>query len=507
MYITIFMKKFWKKYHKWVGLFFAIFVLNFCFSGIILNHRKAFSRCELSRTWMPKDYSFKNWNNGIIRGAEPLDEHSTLLYGETGIWKTDSSLSAFTSFNEGLDEGIDNRKIRNILTMPDGSIWCSALWDIYRIAPDGKSWFKQELPGNKDRLTDIASRGDTLVAMTRDRIYEALPPYTEFTVYELPAPKGYTGKVGLFRQVWLLHSGELFGLVGKLIVDALALILIFLSITGIIFTVAPKCIKRRRMKQKNTAGAVKTMKFSTKWHIKIGTWLFVPTLILAVTGMCLRPPMMFPFVMTSSKPIPGTTLDSDNAWHDKLRSIRWDEQESEWLLSTSEGFFKTPDFETTPILEPVAPPLSPEGINVFEKCNEEEWLIGSFAGLYRWNRQTGAITDYMNDEAYDPTKRSFYGTAVANGFSREIVSGKEIVFDYGKGAITRTGEVSGLPEMPEEMKKQPMSLWNFGLELHVGRCYTPFIGPLSSMFVFIAGLLLTLTLISGYVLRPKRKKK
>ena len=33
------MKNFWKKYHKWVGLFFSFFILMFCFSGIVLNHR------------------------------------------------------------------------------------------------------------------------------------------------------------------------------------------------------------------------------------------------------------------------------------------------------------------------------------------------------------------------------------------------------------------------------------------------------------------------------------
>ena len=45
------MKNFWKKYHKWVGLFFSFFILMFCFSGIVLNHRTLFSKAEVSRNW------------------------------------------------------------------------------------------------------------------------------------------------------------------------------------------------------------------------------------------------------------------------------------------------------------------------------------------------------------------------------------------------------------------------------------------------------------------------
>ena len=43
------MKNFWKKYHKWVGLFFSFFILMFCFSGIVLNHRTLFSKVEVNR--------------------------------------------------------------------------------------------------------------------------------------------------------------------------------------------------------------------------------------------------------------------------------------------------------------------------------------------------------------------------------------------------------------------------------------------------------------------------
>ena len=84
------MKNFWKKYHKWVGLFFSFFILMFCFSGIVLNHRTLFSKAEVSRNWMPESYHYKNWNNGIIKGTLRLPDGKILAYGNAGVWKTDS---------------------------------------------------------------------------------------------------------------------------------------------------------------------------------------------------------------------------------------------------------------------------------------------------------------------------------------------------------------------------------------------------------------------------------
>jgi hypothetical protein len=50
----------WKKYHRWFGLVLSVFMLVFCVSGIILNHRQLFAGCEVSRSLMPSAYHIKN---------------------------------------------------------------------------------------------------------------------------------------------------------------------------------------------------------------------------------------------------------------------------------------------------------------------------------------------------------------------------------------------------------------------------------------------------------------
>lgn len=61
--------------------------------------------------------------------------------------------------------------------------------------------------------------------------------------------------------------------------------------------------------------------------------------------------------------------------------------------------------------------------------------------------------------------------------------------------------------MPEILEKQPMSLWNFALELHVGRMYSSLLGPVSGMFIFLSGLLSIMVLVSGLILHNRYKNK
>lgn len=44
-----------------------------------------------------------------------------------------------------------------------------------------------------------------------------------------------------------------------------------------------------------------------------------------------------------------------------------------------------------------APTVSPMGITVFEKDSaSDEWIVGSFSGLYRWNIMSGRVVDYFS---------------------------------------------------------------------------------------------------------------
>ena len=558
----------WKKYHRWLGLVLSVFMLVFCVSGIILNHREVFSGCEVSRKWLPASYYIKNFNNGVVKGTVVKNQKtasdsteqslaveknpsvhanssespdSVLVYGCAGVFLTDSRLSTWQDFNAGLPESIDERNVRHVVKAKDGSLWCAALRDVYRYDENSHRWKKVELPGNEERIMDVALAKDsmTVVALTRSRVFTIVPfvQYGEIVkigkssseTYRveskiIPAPKKYEPKTTLFKLVWHLHSGEFFGLPGKLVVDAIALVLIVLSITGILLFILPYGIRRAkklaakaRMKRLG-----KQFAWNMKWHNKIGYVTIVLTLWIAITGMCLRPPLMVPLVLSK---LPQAVGEDGNVWQDKLRAIRWDAVQGDWLVSTSEGFLRVDeDFSQAPKMLPddECPKLSPMGVTVWESDGKGGWIVGSFRGIYRWNpvnHSLNQILDYFTGKPSEETSMIPISDNLVCGYSEDFLGGKPLVFDFAKGVEDAKGQAVALcNDEPKTSRNEesmsdlicetaPMSLWNVALELHVGRCYSPFLGPLSDLFVFLSGLLITLVLLSGYIISHRRRKK
>ena len=599
----------WKKYHRWFGLVLSVFMLVFCVSGIILNHREAFSGCEVSRKWLPASYHIKNFNNGVVKGTVVKNQKtasdsteqslaveknpsvhanssespdSVLVYGCAGVFLTDSQLSTWQDFNRGLPASIDERNVRHLVQARDGSLWCAALRDVYRYDENSQGWKKVELPGNEERIMDVALGKNSIqvVALTRSRIFEITPIASNIDVSEspsslvssakggvsekspdifekksggfsekvgtflgkyrveakiIPAPKNYEPKTTLFKLVWHLHSGEFFGLPGKLVVDAIALVLIVLSITGILLFILPygirraKKVKSEERRVKNSLAAKNRMKrlgkqfaWNMKWHNKIGYVTIVLTLWIAITGMCLRPPLMVPLVLSK---LPQTVGEDGNVWQDKLRAIRWDAVQGDWLVSTSEGFLRVDeDFSQAPKMLPAdeCPKLSPMGVTVWESDGKGGWIVGSFRGIYRWNpvnHSLNQILDYFTGKPSVETSMIPISDNLVCGYSEDFLGGKPLVFDFAKGVEDAKGQAVALcNDEPKTSRNEesmsdlicetaPMSLWNVALELHVGRCYSPFLGPLSDLFVFLSGLLITLVLLSGYIISHRRRKK
>lgn len=112
------MIRFFRKYHKLLGLFFSLFLFMFALSGIVLNHRKFFSRISVSRNILPPNYRFDNWNNGSLKGAFQLSDDTIIIYGGAGMWLTNPSYNTFEAFTLGLKKGVDSRNTGRIVPVP-----------------------------------------------------------------------------------------------------------------------------------------------------------------------------------------------------------------------------------------------------------------------------------------------------------------------------------------------------------------------------------------------------
>lgn len=477
----------------------SFFILMFCASGLILNHRNLVAGCDVSRKALPAAYRIRNYNNGVVKGTVSLDGDSVLLFGNTGVMKGDQDLNTVRDFSSGFPEGVDLRNVRNIVRTRESTLYCAARSGLYR--HDGRQWRPVALPGNRERVSDVALTEDStgVVVLTRSDVY-ASTPSGSFRKLRLMPAAGQEKKVTLFKTVWHLHSGQLFGLPGILVVDAVAIVMIFLCVTGIIIFILPYSIRRSAAAKVKRKAAV--MKWNFRWHNSVGYWTVVLTLLIAVTGTFLRPPLMVPLVLGKSAPVPGTVMDSDNLWHDRLRAIRWDSARKRWLLSTSDGFFTVDrDFRDAPrdFGNAIVPPVSPMGVNVLIEKAPGEWLVGSFTGMYVWEPDSGRVTDWFTGKPYRKKKA---GPPVSDrmvaGYTADLASGAPTVFDYTRGA-------EGLPPMPAVMEERPMSLWNVAQEVHTGRIYDALSGPVAPLFIFLAGTSAIAVLVSGLILYRRRR--
>lgn len=494
------MYKFFRKTHKWVGLIIALLIIIFSISGIILNHRELLSSSDVDRSNLPDAFRYTNWNNAAVRATVKLNENRFLTYGNIGVFQTDSTFSKFTDFNTGFPAGIDNRKIFKIL-QTNKVLLAGTLFGLYSYNFEKKLWIKIPLPLHEENVVDILQKGDSNIVLTRSHLL-VTTNLKQFSTVNLPPPENYDNKVGLFKTLWVIHSGEIYGEIGKLLVDLMALVFIFLSVGGVILFFSKRQLKKTKT-DKPKQESIKIMhKWNLKWHNKIG-WITVIFLILTtLTGMFLRPPLLIAIAYNRIAKMPFTELDTPNPWFDVLRRVMYIPEEEQFIISTSEGFYSfDKDFKNKAKMFEIQPPASVMGVTVCEQLNAENIMVGSFEGLFSWNFKTGEVFDLIKKQPYyAPVKKGPpVGDYKISGFSTDY-KGQPIAFEYQHGAIN-INEESKFTPMPENViENAPMSLWNLALEVHTGRIYSAFLGMFYILVVPLGGILILLTLIGGIVI-------
>lgn len=497
------MVQFFRKYHKWLGIVISLFILLFAFSGIVLNHRRMFAPYDVNRTHLPQEYKYTNWNNAAVKASLKINRDSILIYGNIGIWLTDSSFSEYSDFSTGFPEGMDNRKVSIVFRNHNHHLFAGTLFGLYHYEESGKYWEKMELPIKEEHIVDITEKGDTLLILSRSFLLRTLD-LSNFELIPLPPPAAYDNKIGLFKTLWVIHSGEIWGLPGILVVDLVGIIFIFLSLTGLLYFILPA---GKREKLKKSKSILKIISFSLKWHNKVG-WITVILLFLTVsTGMFLRPPLLAVIAEARVGKIPHTELSDPNPWYDKLRAILFDADRQIYILATNEGVFHSLDASLRKIQKyEFQPPLSIMGVTAFCKFDSNSILLGSFEGLFVWNPDTGTIYDYIKKQPYQEKKDrgAPLGEFLVSGYSSDFPGG-EVYFDFNKGAKLIASE-SDFSVMPEQISELPMSLWNFALEIHTARIYKFLFGDLYILFIPLAGLIIQFILISGFIVWYKKHR-
>lgn len=490
-----------------MGLIFALFLIIYSLSGIVLNHRDLLSGMDVTRKVMPKSYTYQNWNLGALRGSEQIGNDSILLYGNMGVWLADGKLQNLREYANGLPEGMDNRKIFKIYKSNRGNLYLASLRGAYQW--DGGLWKKIAIETEDERFVDITEKNGEIVYLSRSFVFTGPDKVgnLHFQKTTLLNPAGYDHKIGLFKTLWFIHSGEIYGHWGKLLVDLLGLVFILLSLGGVVYFFMPRRIKKKYQQGESITQMKGFHRWNIRWHNKLGYWFIFFLLITTITGIFLRPPGLIFIASSKVGKIPFTSLATPNAWFDKLRAIHFDEERGVFLLLTDERAFELDqNMKQAPKAYDFQVPISIMGVTVLEKITTDTYLVGSFAGLFEWNPKRKLLYDFQYQKEYSPVKTM--GPPIQNSSISGWISdayGNYFYTDYDNGIIAMNPQIQ-TPHMPQVIKESPISLWNLALEIHTGRYFSFLLGMFYILIVPIVGLSTIFILISGLIVWWKKYK-
>jgi hypothetical protein len=191
-----------------------------------------------------------------------------------------------------------------------------------------------------------------------------------------------------------LHTGEVLGFPGKLLMDVSAVAFVFLAISGIYMWYVPwryRLYKRWNLPRPKQRSQL--LGWFSRNHNSIGIWTSPVVILVGVTGLLITIPivMVLSDVAVGKKWAPG--MQGGSPWQHEIHSAIYDEHRNSIIIA-ADGFWEAPASFSQPF-QPLenAPTASVMGVNTFQQDPSGDYIVGSFGGLFRWNREDDAIEE------------------------------------------------------------------------------------------------------------------
>jgi hypothetical protein len=483
--------------HKYVGLALLLVFLFMGGTGILINHPSLLSPWSVPASWLGESYQYVNWNRFSFRDSVLADDGGMYIAGKMGVWYSPGKDLAFKEMNRGLPNSFYLRDINTLLAVEfkgENRMFAGGRSGLFYLDQNADSWLP--VKGVADvEIVDLLLTEGQIMAFGPHGCYvaavsEEAPVFAQSAVQIESKGQWVPG----YRILFELHSGKLFGLPGRLLVDAVALLLIFLCFSALYIWFVPW--RKRRFKSPRKKNRWLSTLYS--YHLSIGIWITLPLFLIAGSGAFIRPPLI---LFSSIIPIPLATLAGKTP--EILRAAMSDD--GDLVLATRDGWYKG-SLTFIPPLQAVTPPVPVFGMGttVLESLSDNQLLVGSFSGLYKWNVGDGTGVDLDGNIA--PTKAGLMpGKVMA---AAAIV--RDGVFtgyaDYKRGLRKLDNTPILNRPFPVEQLENRTSLYHFLFELHNGRFLRDTIGVWYILYVPLVGMALMLVVVTGTFDWLKRKK-
>ncbi len=494
--------------HKYYALLTFLFCIWMALSGILLNHPQLLKKYSLANQIMPANYQYYNWNRMSWRDSVFSGNHDNILYvgGKEGVWQSLNQGKSFHPLNAGFPTNVYERDTLSLLlatNQQQETLYAGTKSGLFYFS--NERWQRVDHLAFKDKaVVELLQIDNRILAFTDSSAYQAdataEPPV--FTPLTLPRDLDSTPTVSLFRWLLKIHDGSIFGLPGRLFVDFIGLALIFISLSGILIWYVPWRKKRRQA----TFFSGKIFAFNFRWHLKLGIASAIFIIIIALSGALVRPPLLIAIVRLT---IPATLMpefDPENPWAGQIQRATYLKGKKELIIASKQGLFRGSIDSPTPFVKiPAALPIHGMGAMVFEALDDHNLLIGSFSGLYIWDTRQETIMQLKskatrgNPDWGKPLMVT--GAAIYHGQPL-------LVADYNDGLKPLRRRLQLRPAMPDDIRSESrISLWNALFELHNGRIFEQFIGPLYWLIIPIGGISLLIITLSGVLNWLRRRRR
>jgi hypothetical protein len=485
-----------KPIHKYAGLALGIFLIWMSLSGILLNHPGLIADISVPKWLVPGHYHLENWNRSSLVDADYFADNPSEIYigGRQGVWLSENYGKSFRPMMDGaFPESRYLRKTRDILAYKINRkqiLFAATAGGLF--AYQEGSWQRMITDDEREDFRKIINTGKELLAFTKNRIYKSQLDEIKFERLKTSRSEK-ENKMTLVEFFFELHGGGAWGLPGKIIYDITGIAVIFLSLSALYIWVFPKRWKPEFLQKPHLR---RLFKYLFKYHLKIGIIFAVILLLIAATGLFMRPPLIVALLDGSvpKKYYPG--IRHESPWHRKIRNAMHDKRNNKIIIDATDGYWTAPDDFSQPF-DKEAPPVAifPMGATVFNVDKNGDYLIGSFLGLFRIDHDNGEINDVINGDEVKIENAARPGDNMVTGYF--CLPDGEYVNTHYQGLKKLDGDNTKFI-MPELMKKDyRMPLWNYMFELHNGRIFKGFIGGWYILFVPVGALLFLFISFTG----------
>lgn len=497
-----------KAIHKWTSIIIALLMLYMGVSGILLNHPELIGPVSVSSTFIPDNYKVENWNRSSIAELKfsKFNPSISVIGGYEGVY---ISKDAGKNYNKMPQNGLPSsqyyNKTKTVYLLENESgikgVLAGTFGGLYYYDFSKSIWNKVNLSEEHHKIVKIIDYKDKIAVFSASGA-ALIDPNNLNNIQNIKLAKNeQETKLTLIEFFFQLHTGEIWGLPGKLLFDIAGIILIFLSISGLYIWLSPKTSKLRiRLSDHASKTKWSIYKFFFKYHLKLGIYSAAVLLIIGVTGFFMRPPgiaaIMNGDIAVSSIPL----VKMDNPWQERIRNAMYDKNSDRVIIDAKDGFWISENGIDATYSRTAPPvPIFAMGATVLEQDTNGDYLIGSFAGLFRVSPESGRSIDAMTGKAPYNVSLVRPGSNLITSYFKTPI-GEEFVTTHFEGIIpvnSPFGMGNRFQVADGTMNDFSMSLWNYLFEVHNGRIFEFAVGDYYILIAPLMSLIFLISLITG----------